>query len=73
MERFILQKSTNAGYFVCTDTKNKITCIFKKHDYNNDQKFTLLEDFDPENFMQIAKYTREMAEWLRENHYEKIF
>ena len=34
---------------------------------NPQQRFTLLDDLPPENYMNLAKYTREMAEWLRKN------
>lgn len=73
MNRFILQPSKNSGYWVCTDTLNLIVCTFADKNYNDDQKFTTLEDFDPANFMQLARYAKEMGDWLREHHYEKIF
>lgn len=50
---------------------NKIVCVFENKKYNETQEFTTLEDFDPANYMQLAKIVREMADWLRENHYEK--
>ena len=34
---------------------------------------TTLENFNPNDFMKLARYMREMGDWLNENHYEKIF
>jgi len=72
-ERFILQKSTDPEYWVCTDTENMIVCKFKEHNFNEDQNFTTLENFSPENFMQLAQYVREMSDWLFKMHYRLIF
>lgn len=72
--RFIIQQSTEKpGYWVCTDTENKIVCVFKDHDFNGDQKFTPLETIPGEKYMEASKWIREMSDWLRENHYDKIF
>lgn len=73
MERYILEKSEKENYFVCTDTENLIVCIFENHNFNDNQKFTTLENFNPKNFMQLAKFCREMGDWLSKNHYNKIF
>lgn len=73
MERFIIQPSENPGYWVCTDQINLVMCIFKEHDFNYTQQFQLLEDFDTANAQKLATYAREMGDWLRENHYEKVF
>lgn len=73
MNRFILQPGENPGYWVCTDQVNKFVCVFEDHKFNGTQKTTLLEDFDPKNYMKLAQITREMGDYLRENHYEKIF
>ena len=73
MQRYILQNSEKENYFVCTDTENLIVCTFENHNFNDNQRFTTLENFDPNNFMQLAKFAREMGDWLRANHYEKIF
>lgn len=48
-------------------------CVFEEHKFNDTQKFTTLENFDPANFMYMTRYLREMGDWLRENHYDKIF
>lgn len=73
MSRYILQPSDKEGYFVCTDQENKIVCVFENHNYNENQEFRMIEDFDPANFQRLAEIAREMGDWLRENHYDKIF
>jgi hypothetical protein len=72
-ERYILQPSEKLNHWVCTDQENKIVCVFENHKFNETQKVTTLEDFNPDNFMKLARYMREMGDWLRDNHYEKIF
>ncbi len=73
MDRFIIQKSTKSGYTVCTDLENKIVCVFENHNFNENQKFTTLEDFDYTNANKLATYTREMGDYLFKNHYNLIF
>ena len=73
MERYLLQQSDKPGHWVCTDQENLIVCVFKEHQFNETQEMTTLENFDPNNFMKLATYMREMGDWLFENHYDKIF
>lgn len=72
MARFKIEESTQQkGWWVCTDTKNLIVCKFKEHQYNETQQFTILEELKNPNPLTIAKAVREMADWLRANHYFK--
>ena len=71
--RFILQPSEIANHFVCTDTENKIVLVFEKGKFNDSQTVEFLEDFDSKDFMKVAKYMREIGDWLSANHYEKLF
>lgn len=74
MERFILQTSEQkSDAYVCTDTENGIVCVFDVHKFNDTQKFTFLEDVEHPDALTIARLLREMADWLSENHYEKVF
>ena len=76
MERFILQPSHKADHFVCTDTHNNIVCVFKNHEFNETQHFTLLngETFKTmEETLSYATYMREMGDWLAEKHPDKVF
>jgi len=70
-EKYILQKSENPNYWVCTDKINFVVCKFENKKYNENQEFTTLENFDTKNYIKLAKITSEMADWLRANHYEK--
>ena len=71
--RFVLQPSEKPNYWVCTDTENKIVCVFENRNFNYNQKLTTLDDFNPENVMLLAKFARGMGDWLQANHYDKIF
>lgn len=74
MDRFILRQSEfKPGFWVCTDTVNLINCTFEDHNFNDNQDFQLLNNFDPSKYMDLAKFSREMGDWLRANHYDKIF
>lgn len=73
MERFILQKSDQKeDHYVCTDQINGIVCVFKKHDFNGTQQFTMLDDSSVPP-TQLARVLREMGDWLNQNHYEILF
>lgn len=71
--RYLLQPSDSAGLWVCTDTENLVVCVFKNKDFNESQTITLLEDFNPANVTELATILREMADWLRANHYNTLF
>lgn len=71
--RFVIQKSDTQSHWVCTDTENKIVCSFEQGKHNDTQQFTALDEFDPQNYMHLASFARQMADWLRENHYDKVF
>lgn len=73
MERFVLQQSTQQGWWVCTDTVNNIVCKFKEHDFNNTSKFTFLDDVEHPDALAIARIMREFGDWLGKNHSDKIF
>ena len=73
MERYVLQKSqTKPNSWVCTDTEHGIVCVFEDKKFNETQQFSFLEDVRLDALF-IARLMREMADWLRENHYKKIF
>ena len=75
MERFILQPSQEPGFWVATDTEHNIVVKFREHKFNETQEVTLLnnETFSSQQeAMKYATYLRELADWLRDNHYEKV-
>jgi DNA-binding XRE family transcriptional regulator len=76
MDRFIIQRSATPGWWVATDKENNIVVQFEHGKYNDTQKVTLLngDTFkDEKEALKVATYLRELADWLRENHYEKLF
>lgn len=74
MSRFKLEPSTQQqGWWVLTDKENGIVCRFKEHQFNETQKMAFLEDVEQPDALTIARFMREMADWLRKNHYDKIF
>lgn len=73
MSRFILQQSTQPGWWVCADTVNNIVCQFQEHKFNETQEFTFLNEPEHPDALAIARLMREMGDWLGENHCEKLF
>lgn len=75
--RFVLQPSDRQpDWWVCTDTEHNIVCRFESHRFNDTQDYTLLDGdtfASTEEAIAHATYLREMADWLRENHYDKVF
>lgn len=71
-ERFILQPSREQGFWVATDKENGIVITFREHQFNETQKITLLNEntfSSTEQAMKLPTYLREIADWLRAEHY----
>lgn len=71
-ERFVLQPSQEPGFWVATDTEHLIVIKFQEHRFNETQKITLLNGdkfASDEEALRVATYLRELADWLRDNHY----
>lgn len=73
IKRFKLEKSVHPGKWVCTDIVNGIVCVFEEHRLNDTQKFTVLDDVKQSDTSKLISIANEMGEWLRNNHYDKIF
>lgn len=74
-ERFILQPSQEQGFWVATDKDNGIVVKFREHQFNETQQVTLLngDTFkSAEEAMKLVTYIREIADWLRNNHYNRV-
>lgn len=73
-------KLEDFGAFLCaTDTEALVCVRWQRHQFNDTQKVTILDE-SCYNVMDaaicatsLANCLREMADWLRENHYETIF
>lgn len=72
MSRYILQPSESPGYFVCTDTENGIVCVFEAGNFNDNQKFSVLDERQTVASA-LASAAREMGDWLVENHPDKLW
>jgi hypothetical protein len=51
----------------------KLKFYKRKRKSNDTQKIETLEDFSNANFMNMAKYMREIGDWLVNNHYNLLF
>lgn len=74
-QRFIIQPSREPGSWVATDTENGIVIKFREHQFNETQQITLLngDTFkSADEAMKIATYLRELSDWLRNNHYNRV-
>lgn len=70
---YLLQASQEkSGWLVCTDTSLGLVCRFKQGEFNETQKFTLLEDSSPDA-QALAKAARRMGDWLAAYHYYAVF
>lgn len=73
MNKYKLEKSKEQqGWWVVTDTINLIVVRFQEHRFNDTQKVTLLNGDNVASMdeaMARVRALREMADWMRENHY----
>lgn len=71
--RFKLEESAELqGWWVLIDTINLVVVKFQEGKFNDTQEVTLLngnEVTSMEDAMKKIRVLREMADWLRENHY----
>ena len=71
MERFKIKPVNDLPeHYIVEDAKSGIFCMFEKGKFNETQEFSNLPKTD---IMQVPTYMREMGDWLKENHYDKIF
>lgn len=72
--RYLLQKSeTDPLWWILTDTDENISCRFKEGEFNETQQFTPLNDISEYDMESLPAIVKDMADWLRQNHYEIIF
>lgn len=72
-ERFLLQESTDPGYWVVTDKQNGLVCKFLERQYNKNHKITDLNDSPITDPLTLATALREMGEYLAAQHPELVF
>lgn len=69
-DRFILQHSSSIpDGWVLTDRDAGLVCRFLEGQFNETQKFTMLDDVKNPDPVALATTAREMAEWMAANHY----
>lgn len=71
-DRFLLQESTDPGYWVVTDQQNGIACKFLERKYYKDYKITNLEGKPITDLITMADTLSEMADFLMAKHPELI-
>ena len=74
-ERFVLQPSKEMqDGWVATDTENGIVLRFENHKLEQTMRCTpLLTDEREPTAIELATAIRELLDWLREEHKDKVF
>ena len=67
-ENYLLQPSTDKGWWVCTDKRRNSVGKFKEHDFQNTQKNTVLFDNGNVDELEVATAMREMGDYLIAHH-----
>lgn len=67
-----MQESSTPGWWVLTDTENKVVIRFEQHKFNATQQVTMLEECSL-SAQQIARVLREMGDWAVRHHSDKVF
>lgn len=72
MERFkIEQMSLIPNLYIVADDKAGVYCMFEKGKFNDTQEFVCnSKDYTAQELAEICK---DMGDWLRLNHYDKLF
>ena len=71
-ERFILQESSDPGYWVVTDQQNGLVCKFLERNFNKTQKTTDINDNPITDPLTLATALREIGDFLYSKHPELI-
>lgn len=73
--RFTVTPSRKAGWWVCADRLYGTVTRWRDGDFNGTAETTVLDDPlpSPRLAAEYARAMRETAEWLRRNHYAKLF
>lgn len=71
-DRYLVKKSEKENHWVCADQHYKVVAVWEHGKFNETQDITMLEDFDPKHYMELAKVMRELGDYLAKNHREKI-
>ena len=70
--KYLLQKSETPGWWVFTDTENKIVIRFEEGRFNETQEVTLLDDSGA-SATEIAAMMRERGDYIVRRHSDIVF
>lgn len=76
MEKYIVQRASTPGWWVATDNENGMVVQFEHGHYDDTRKVTLLNGYalsSEKEAVKVAAYLRGLSDWLRDNHYEKLY
>ena len=76
MEKYIVQRASTPGWWVATDNENGVVVQFEHGHYDNTREVTLLNGdalSSEKEAMKVTTYLRELGDWLRDSHYEKLY
>lgn len=74
MEKYSVKRGTKKNEWICTDTVNGITVTFENGKFNDTQEYAVLNENMTIDFAnRLPAIVAEMSDYLRENHYNKIF
>ena len=71
-ERFLVQESSDPGYWVITDRQNNLVCKFLERQYSKDYKVTDLDGTPVTDFYTLATAINDMGDYLMARHPELI-
>ncbi|MDR1056447.1 MAG: helix-turn-helix domain-containing protein [Prevotellaceae bacterium] len=69
-KRFLLKRTQiQPNSWVCTDIESGIVCVYEHQNFNDNHKFSILEDIKLPDTNKMANIVNDMTAWLRGNHY----
>ena len=71
-ERFLVQESSDPGYWVITDQQNGLVCKFLERQYSKDYKITDIDGTPVTDLFTMATALSEMGDYLMARHPELI-
>lgn len=72
--RFKLEKSElKPNHWVCSDLQHQVVCVFEHGNFNDNQETIILDENMKPDPLFVARVVNEMAAWLQDNHYDKLF
>ena len=73
MERYEIEKiNTMPDMYIVSDKQTETYCLFEKGKFNETQEFRNYTR-RKYNAQELATICKEMGNWLRINHYDKLF